>query len=185
VIAVRKALAALAAIVLALLMSAPAASAPAGTSVPIHGTQLRAIWDARVMWPDCPLDEIAPPDTGTLMQIDDPTGCWFGPVHGDINGTIAFWETTMNYWVDDTEYYFEVFTFLPEGGGYINGVDEGVFYAWPPLWRFSANGWVTATSDGWADLRGAHFFESGRTTDINLWPITAYGTRISFTKASA
>jgi hypothetical protein len=43
---------------------------------------------------------------------------------------------------------------------------------------------VTTTSDEWADLRGAHYLEMGKTSDINLWPITAEGTRIFFTKAT-
>lgn len=181
----RRALIALAAIGLALSMSVPAASAPTGK--PAHateGTRLRVVIDMQVMWPDCPLDTIAPPDTGSLMLVDDPTACWTGPISGDIDGTIAFWETHPNYVVGDTEYFFEVFTLLPDSGGYVYGVDEGIFLLKKPF-PFRANGWVTATSDEWVDLLGAHFFETGKTSDINFWPITAYGTRASFTKASA
>ncbi len=82
----RKALIALAAIALTLSMSAPAASAPASTSGKItHRMQLRAVWDGEVKFPDCPLDQISPPDTGSLIYIDEPTLCWYGPVHGDRN----------------------------------------------------------------------------------------------------
>jgi hypothetical protein len=180
----RKVFIALAAMGLALTTSTIAASAPASTSEMVkHRMQLRAVWDGEVRYPDCPVDQIAPPDTGTLIHIDDPTLCWYGPVHGDINGTIAFWETSANYVVGDVEYFFEAFTFLPDSGGVINGVDEGVFLLRRPF-TFSANGWVTATTDEWAALRGAHYFEMGATTDINFWPITAHGTKILFTKAT-
>jgi hypothetical protein len=135
---VRKALITLAAIALALSMSAPAASAPASKSdTAKHRMLLRAIWDGEVRYPDCPLDQISPPDTGTLIHIDDPTLCWYGPVEGDIDGTIAFWETATNFVVGDVEYFFEVFTFLPDSGGVINGVDEGVFLLRSPF-TFSA-----------------------------------------------
>jgi len=181
---VRKALIAFAAIALALSMSTTAASAPAASSSKItHRMQLRAVWDGEVRYPDCPLDQISPPDTGDLIQIDDPTGCWYGPVDGDIDGTIAFWETATNFVVGDVEYFFEVFTFLPDSGGVIYGVDEGIFLLRSPF-PFTANGWVTATSDAWVSLRGAHYFETGRTSDINLWPITAKGTKVYFTKAT-
>jgi hypothetical protein len=179
---VRRACIAFAAIALALSMSVPAASAP--TRAPAHraaGTHLRAIVDMVFVYPGCPL---TPPDVGDLMQIvPDATGCWYGTVEGDVDGTIAFWETSPNFVAGNTEYFFEVFTFLPESGGFVWGVDQGIWSL--RSWVFTANGWVTATSDDWTDLLGASYSERGKTSDPDGWPVTGYGTRASFTKASS
>jgi hypothetical protein len=85
--------------------------------------------------------------------------------------------------VGDTEYFFEVFTYLPDSGGYINGVDKGVFLLKDPF-PFTARGWVTATSAEWADQLGSEYLERGNTSDINFWPITAFGTKMLMRKVS-
>ena len=159
-------------VVFALCLSIPAASAPSST--------LRAVIDMEVVL-DCPL---TPPSPGDLLHVDDPTACWTGPVTGDINGTIAFWGTDATFVVGDTDYFMEVFTFEPDSGGYLYGVHQGVFKLKTP-YLFSSKGWVTAASPEWAHLIGATYTEKGQTSDINDWPITAFGTKMTLTRATA
>ena len=176
VISVRKASAALVAMMFGLLcMSTPAVAAP-GSSAPLRGV----IVDMTATWPIPPLGNCpATPPPGIV--VDDPTGCWYGHVQGDIDGVIAFWESDANYVVGQTEHFFETFAFWPDSGGYITGADVG-------LWsfangKFHSNGWVTGTSPEWTGLLGYKYFEMGTTTDPNGWPITAYGTELFLAKA--
>lgn len=122
----------------------------------------------------CP---VLPPAT-----VSAPETCWHGTVQGDINGTVAFWETAANYVVGTTEHFFEVFTIWPDEGGSINGVDAGIWNF--STFKFRASGRVTDTSPEWTPLLGYKYFEMGTTSDPNLGlPVTGYDTGMFLAKA--
>lgn len=154
----------------------PAAPAGAGLS---ESSPLRGVID--MQYPGgpggvCPL---VPPVT-----VPFPSQCWYGTVEGDIDGTVAFWETDANFFPGKTEHYFEVFTILPEGGGSINGVDAGVWSF--QTFKFRAQGWVTDASPEWASMVGYKYFEMGTTSDPNLGlPVTSYDIEMFLAKAKA
>jgi hypothetical protein len=124
--------------------------------------------------------------TGTCpappVNVPEPGFCWLGRIEGDVEGTIAFWETAANYVVGKAEHFFEVFLVLPDSGGSFSGTDDG-------LWNFStfkfrSQGWVTAASEEWAFLVGYKFFEMGRTSNPDLGlPITADDVQVFMAKA--
>ena len=165
----RKASVALVATMFALLwMSVPAAATPASEAAPLRG-----VIDMAYGLP-CPVV--------TPVPVPDPAACWYGTVTGDINGTVAFWETAANYVVGTTEHFFEVFTILPVGGGSIYGVDAGVWNF--STFKFRSQGWVTDASSEWASLIGLKYFEMGRTSDPNLGlPVTGYDTEMFLAEA--
>jgi hypothetical protein len=135
---------------------------------------LRSVIDMAFTGEPCPLE---PPDAGTLITNMDPEGCWYGTVEGDIDGTIAFWEMDARYRAGMVLWFSEIFTIVPDSGGYINGVERGIWYL--KDFRFKTTGWVTSTSPEWEDLLGAKFHEKGVTSDPGLGlPVTADGTKM-------
>lgn len=163
--------------VLGLAMVSPAAPASPGKYVPPE--PLRGVLDITFTGEECG----DMPVTGTFITIPDPTGCWSGPFEGDITGTVAFWETGSNYIAGKWERFFEVFTILPDSGGYINGIQHGT-WSFKTL-EFSATGWITSTSSEWTELLGYRFHEAGTTTDPTVVPLTAEGTVWSMSKPGA
>ena len=108
----------------------------------------------------------------------DWSDCWWeGPVTGCmLAGMVEFRENPATF-PGKTQHFSEDFKFAPTAGGWIKGVDDGVWNF--STFKFRANGWVTQTSPEWAGLVGAKFHEMGTTTDPNGWPILGTGTTMT------
>lgn len=105
---------------------------------------------------------------------------WEGPLTGDIEGAIEFWEHwDENYVVGGTEHFFETFIITTDHGT-ITGVDAGVWNF--ATFKFRANGWVTEATGDWAYLVGYKMHEMGTTTAFPPPPgsTTVSGTATMF-----
>ncbi len=115
-----------------------------------------------------------PPDPALSSSYDsirpqarDPD--WGGPLTGDINAVAYFWETDKNYVTgsgDKVEHFFEEFLIIFNDGGWVVGWDNGIFLMTnkPNLWKYSAEGRVTATSSDRQNFLGSKFYEGGYVT---------------------
>jgi hypothetical protein len=164
----RRIVVALAVVVMLLAAYAPMAVATSGPASPLRGV----IVDMATQGP-CPITSMQP--------VPDPGGCWYGHVVGDINGRIAFWEDPPKGPNERSvaAHFFELFTFLPDTGGWIVGYDDGHWSQWT---KFHASGFVTAASPGLAGMVGYRFFEMGVTT-CGEEGCTAFGTEMFLAKA--
>jgi hypothetical protein len=115
--------------------------------------------------PDPALD---PSDyVGIRPQARDPD--WGGPLTGDINAVAYFWETDKNYNTGSggkVEHFFEDFLIIFNDGGWVVGGNSGIFLMTnkPNLWKYSAQGRVTATSSDRQNFLGSKFYEGGYVT---------------------
>ena len=97
-----------------------------------------------------------------------PNDChWSGTVSGDLKGSIEIFE----YWDQmflpgNTEHFFEYFTITMDSGGWISGVDQGVWNMGTQ--KFRANGWFTDASSEWTDLVGHKLHEIGSTSGSGI-----------------
>jgi len=92
-------------------------------------------------------DESEPLRGGMQISIDLSAADlhWEGPLTGDIEGTIQFWEHwDENYVVGGTEHFFETFIIMTDRGT-ITGMDAGV-------WNF-ATFKFRETGRTWLDIR--------------------------------
>jgi len=127
-------------------------------------------------------DESEPLRGGMQISIDLSAADlhWEGPLTGDIEGTIQFWEHwDENYVVGGTEHFFETFIIMTDRGT-ITGMDAGVWNL--ATFKFRANGWVTDATGDWAYLVGYKMHEIGTTTAFPPPPgsTTVSGTATMF-----
>lgn len=91
-----------------------------------------------------------------------PDTChWEGPMTGDIEGTIEFWETAANFFPGTTEHYFETMK-ITTSSGVITGTNQGVFNF--GTLKFRSNAVVDDATGDWAYLVGYKMHFSGVTT---------------------
>lgn len=99
--------------------------------------------------------------------VNDDSCFWTGTVSGDLAGDIEIHELwARNYIVGNpatgTEHFFETFKIELDSGGWVSGVDAGVWNM--GTGKFRANGWVTDASADLGDLVGYKLHESGVVT---------------------
>jgi hypothetical protein len=136
----------LGALLLVLLLAAPASAQP--------NPPLKCVVDMAVL-----------PDFNPMESV------WFGTISGDINGSIGFWEQGAAF-PGKTQHFAETWTIWVDGdpAKAISGYDDGVWNF--STFEFRANGWVTAAVPAWQGLVGHKLFEIGTTSDPNLWPLS-------------
>jgi len=95
-----------------------------------------------------------------------PDPHWIGTLTGsELEGTVEYWETDLNFTVHQIEHFYETFKITTEKG-VITGVDNGDWDL--TTFEFTADGWVKDAKGDWAYLRGYKFHETGTTTKVPL-----------------